>query len=171
MANRYLNGLNRRHLYMATASTPPTASTPQIALVQQPMGMMNTAIMNPNYPIYHIRHSPYDGCPVENVHLPTTIFLATRDLRFPTWIYIECSNGAGGTMGGWVGIQHVILLPQSMQNAYITLNTYAIVSTGFTNTVGRFVPVGSMLVIIGMTTDRRWCRLDTGAWIPRSWLQ
>jgi len=75
----------------------------------------------------------------------------------------------------------VVLPPQPVQTVYISLNTRAIVSTWFTQTwvqpsmasqaVGCFVPVGSVLVITGMTTDGQWYRLDTGTWIPRSWLQ
>jgi hypothetical protein len=175
MAHRYPNGLHGRNLYMVTATTLP------IAQVQQPMGMVYTATMNLDCPIQHIRHSPYDGCPKEQVYFLTTTFQATVDSRFPTWIYIQCPNGAGEMMKGWVGIQHVILLPQSMQPTYISLNARAIVSTGFTQTwvqpsmasqvVGCVVPVGSVLVITGMTTDGQWYRLDTCAWIPRSWLQ
>jgi hypothetical protein len=82
---------------------------------------------------------------------------------------------------GWIGIQHVVLPQQTVQSAYFPFNARANVSTGFTQTwvqpsmasqaVGCFVPAGSMLAITGMTTDGQWYRLDTGTWIPHSWLQ
>lgn len=72
-----------------------------------PVGMVYCGILNPCNPPTHVRPAPVDNCPVEQVIFPTSSVQVTVDPRFPTWVYIECPNGAGGTMKGWIGRQHV----------------------------------------------------------------
>jgi hypothetical protein len=80
--------------------------------------------------------------------------------------------------------QHTaVVIPQQSVSAYITCNSLyasAIASNGFTRTylqpslrsqtAGCIVSAGFMLTITGMTQDGQWYRLDTGTWIPRSWI-
>jgi hypothetical protein len=72
-----------------------------------PVGMVYCGILNPYNPPTHVRPAPVDNCPVEQVIFPTSSVQVTVDPRFLTWVYIECPNGAGGTMKGWIGRQHV----------------------------------------------------------------
>jgi hypothetical protein len=101
----------------STAPPPTNVGTMQYAGPSQysahmyqpvsPNGMTYNGILNPCKPPTHIRNAPNNNCPVENVLFPTFSVQVTVDPRFPKWVYIECPNGAGGTMKGWIGRYHV----------------------------------------------------------------
>jgi hypothetical protein len=72
-----------------------------------PVGMVYNERLNPCNPPTHVRPAPDVTCPVEQVFFPTSSVQVTVDHRFPTWVHIECPNGAGGTIKGWIGQQHI----------------------------------------------------------------